>query len=103
MTCVHLNYRDEPIRLKEIQSIKNKLDTIIPVNEGIEPLHIWTGDFNALTKEDYTSDEWQTITTIRKQNNWESPQVDVIKKVMNSLKSFIFKVIKWMLLIMNVI
>ena len=71
------------MRLKEIQSIKSKLDKILPAIENLKPLHIWTGDFNALTKEDYTADEWQNITTIRKQNHWEIPQIDVTNKVIN--------------------
>ena len=81
VTCLHLNYRDENTRLKEINSIKQKLDKFIPAINQTKGCHIWTGDFNALTKEDYTDEEWQDIAKIRCQNSWESPKVDLIKKV----------------------
>ena len=45
------------IRLKEIEGIKKKLDTFLPA----ESSQIWTGDFNALTKEDYRETEWEMI------------------------------------------
>ena len=77
ITCIHLNYRDEKIRLHEIESIKKKLDTFLPVKSS----QIWTGDFNALTKEDYAEDEWERITNVRKKNQWESPKIDLTKKV----------------------
>jgi len=77
VTCIHLNYKDETIRLKEIESIKKKLDTFLPE----ESSQIWTGDFNELTKEDYTETEWEMIASVRKKNNWESPQTNVTRKV----------------------
>ena len=88
VTCIHLDYREEPIRLKEIQSIKNKLDTILPGNDAMDNLQIWTGDFNALTKEDYTVDEWENIAAIRRENNWESPQIELTKKASILLNVF---------------
>ena len=72
-----MNYKDETIRLKEIESIKEKLDTFL----SAESSQIWTGDFNALTKEDYAETEWEMIASVRKKNNWESPQTNVTKKV----------------------
>ena len=44
-----LDHRTEPTRLIEIEAIKNFLD---PVFASDSP-QIWTGDFNALTREDY--------------------------------------------------
>ena len=41
---------------------------------------IWTGDFNALSKEDYSEEQWNNITGIRKQNRWELPKTDLTKK-----------------------
>ena len=77
ISCLHLNYRDEVLRLREIEAIKKKLDTFLPAKSS----QIWTGDFNALTKEDYAEADWEKIANVRKKNNWESPQIDVTKKV----------------------
>mgnify|MGYP003325013425 CR=1 FL=1 len=45
MTCIHLNYMYEPKRL-------NKFDNII--KNSSNSYGIWIGDFNALTKNDYS-------------------------------------------------
>ena len=47
----------------------------------IENCQVWTGDFNALTRKDYSKKEWEAIANVRKKNNWESPQIDLTKKV----------------------
>ena len=44
-----LDHRTEPTRLIEIEAIKNFLDPVFASNSP----QIWTGDFNALTREDY--------------------------------------------------
>ena len=77
ITCVHLYYRDEYTRLEEVEHIKKKLDSVLPIDN----CQVWTGDFNALTRKDYSEKEWETIANIREKNNWESPQIDVTKKV----------------------
>ena len=77
ITCVHLNYKDEYARLEEIEHIKKELDSVLP----IENCQVWTGDFNSLTRKDYSKKEWETIANVREKNNWESPQIDLTKKV----------------------
>ena len=42
---------------------------------------IWTGDFNALTREDYTNEQWNHITGVRKQNGWELPKTELTTQV----------------------
>ena len=42
---------------------------------------IWTGDFNALTKEDYIEEGWTQVYNIRQRNSWELPQTDLTAKV----------------------
>lgn len=42
---------------------------------------IWAGDFNALTKEDYDTDRWNHIATVRETNSWESPRTELTNKV----------------------
>ena len=38
---------------------------------------IWTGDFNSLTKEDYTEQGWEEGTRVRRNNRWELPKTEV--------------------------
>jgi hypothetical protein len=43
---------------------------------------IWTGDFNALTRDDYTDEFWQeAVVNVRERNSWETPKTDLTKKV----------------------
>ena len=49
---------------------------------------IWTGDFNALSKEDYSEEQWNNITGIRKQNRWELPKTDLTKKATLFLSNY---------------
>ena len=81
LTCLHLDHRYEPHRLKEIDVIKRTIDLSISNDEKNKSSHIWVGDFNSLTKEDYTCEEWNEITTVRSRNCWERPQVDATRKV----------------------
>ena len=43
--------------------------------EYISPPQIWTGDFNALTREDYSEQEWERVGEVRARECWEKPQV----------------------------
>ena len=79
LTCIHLDYEYEPYRMKEIDIIKRKLDSLSCKGDNIP--HMWAGDFNSLTKEDYTLEEWNEITRVRKLNCWERPHIDVTNKV----------------------
>ena len=45
------------------------------------PKQIWTGDFNALTREDYSDSVWEDISNVRHVNSWESPQVKLTNKI----------------------
>ena len=78
-----MDHRVEPKRLIEINTIKEYLEDVFK-NDHCQ---IWTGDFNALTKEDYSQDSWQTITEVRKRNGWELPKVDLT----DTVKQFGFK------------
>ena len=74
---MHLDHRTETTRLNEIVSIRNSLNDIFEKNTP----QIWTGDFNALTKDDYSSDQWNEITEVRAKDNWELPQTDLTEKI----------------------
>ena len=47
---------------------------------------MWLGDFNALTREDYTQQEWDKIASERSKNFWEEPRTEVNNMAM--IKSF---------------
>ena len=79
MTGIHLDHRTEPKRLWEIKDIRKALDTIFEEDR----CQIWTGDFNALTIDDYTQDELKEIARIREQNSWEAPKSELTKKITN--------------------
>ena len=64
---VHLNYQNEDIRTKELSEI---LENISYTDEFPS---ILLGDFNALTKNDYSEKEWIEIYKIRKNGKWELP------------------------------
>jgi len=99
LTCLHLDHRLEPSRLTEINLIHKVLSHILPglMPSGAaedssckrtlrkyteqDPLQIWTGDFNALTKEDYSDDEWATVKAVRETNNWEPPKVALTSQI----------------------
>ena len=77
LTCLHLNHQTETKRLAEIESIKKHLQPVFQEDH----CQIWTGDFNALTKEDYSETQWNNITDVRKRNCWEKPKTDLTTKV----------------------
>ena len=72
-----MNHVTERKRLSEIESIKKHLDPVFREDH----CQIWAGDFNALTKEDYSESSWNNITEVRKRNCWESPKVELTTKV----------------------
>lgn len=73
LTCLHLDHRTEPSRMDELRKIETRLKFL---RDRGSP-QVWTGDFNSLTREDYTEAEWESVTDVRKRNNWESPQTQV--------------------------
>ena len=68
VTNVHLNYQHELIRKKELNNILEKI--LFLTNDYSS---ILLGDFNALTKKDYTPKEWSEIYKVRKNGCWELP------------------------------
>jgi len=60
--------------LSEVQKITEQQQHVDYTKES----HAWAGDFNSLTKEDYTNEVWEEIPNVRKLNLWESPKTQVI-------------------------
>jgi hypothetical protein len=69
----HLNHVSEPKRLQEWKIIQSFID--------ITENHYILGDFNALTKSDYTDNEWSNIAAVRKLSNWEIPTNELTLKI----------------------
>ena len=61
VTCCHLHYRTEPIRMGELGRILVNLKTLFEDNV----CQIWTGDFNSLTRDDYDEAKWEDIAAVR--------------------------------------
>jgi len=72
--CVHLDYKNEPTRIKQMETIMKNRDID---NKSL----ILLGDFNALTKNDYSKNEWCRIASIRKSNKWEQPLDELTNKI----------------------
>eukprot|EP00094_Tigriopus_californicus_P000649 TCALIF_00630-PA protein Name:"Similar to CEP85 Centrosomal protein of 85 kDa (Homo sapiens)" AED:0.09 eAED:0.09 QI:0/0.75/0.55/1/1/1/9/88/730 len=77
ITCLHLNHRSEQFRLAQIDHIHKTCETYL---KDQNPL-IWTGDFNALSRDEYTESHWAELSETRRKNAWESPHVDVTNKI----------------------
>lgn len=70
----HLNHRTEQQRLFEINNL-------LKITEVDNSTHFILGDLNSLKRSDYNDDDWNTITQVRLDNKWESPQIDVVNKI----------------------
>lgn len=64
----HFNHISEDKRVLEWNALLKYI-----LSQNTES-YIILGDFNTLTRNDYTDAEWESITKIRKQNNWEAPK-----------------------------
>ena len=48
-------------------------------------LQVWAGDFNALTKWDYSEESWRGVGEVRARGGWELPQVLLVIFVVDNL------------------
>ena len=69
---IHLDHRKETTRMKELQTIVQDFQ-----KQNLQLPDIIMGDFNALTRSDYSSQEWDEIMKVRILGNWELPMTDV--------------------------
>jgi endonuclease/exonuclease/phosphatase family metal-dependent hydrolase len=76
---IHLNYRDENIRITEMDNIMKLINPYVQSYPSI-----LLGDFNALTSNDYDNSEWANIYNIREKGNWELP-VHILTDSLNIL------------------
>ena len=66
VACVHLDHVREPNRLSQLATLAASFDKRRP--------DCIIGDFNALTRSDYSRAEWDRIADVRARNAWEPPQ-----------------------------
>eukprot|EP01119_Soliformovum_irregulare_P021403 TRINITY_DN7118_c0_g1_i2.p1 TRINITY_DN7118_c0_g1~~TRINITY_DN7118_c0_g1_i2.p1 ORF type:complete len:240 (+),score=47.27 TRINITY_DN7118_c0_g1_i2:177-896(+) len=69
----HLDHAHEPIRIQQLDLLMKEIPSDVPV--------IIMGDFNALCRDDYNDDEWEKITSYRRQTRWEEPHTNLHVKM----------------------
>ena len=78
IVCLHLDHVREPTRLSELAKLVAHLSReLTALGLAPTPHRILTGDFNALTRDDYTAAEWARIADVRARNAWEAPVSEV--------------------------
>ena len=84
VVCLHLDHVSETTRLAQLRQLNEYLASVAdkpPVER-----RIFCGDFNALTKSDYSNEEWKDIFDVRSSNSWESP-VREVTRVMKAVRA----------------
>lgn len=76
VTNVHLDNKKEKTRMEEVKVMLEqfRMESWFPM--------VLAGDFNSLRRDDYSSEQWETISQKRKEAKpipWESPKTDVTK------------------------
>lgn len=75
-TC-HLDHQTEETRLSQWKEFENFIESYADKEIPI----IICGDFNALTKGDYTDEYISHINSVREKNEWESVQFNLTEKI----------------------
>jgi endonuclease/exonuclease/phosphatase family metal-dependent hydrolase len=73
-SSTHLDHTDEEKRMKQLQAFLNT-ESILSNEEVTD--HFVLGDFNALSKSDYTEEQLLEIMNVRRRNSWELPRFEV--------------------------
>lgn len=74
----HFNHISEDRRVLEWNALSKYI-----VSQKIES-YVILGDFNALTRSDYSDMEWESIAKIRKENKWEAPKTVLSELIVES-------------------
>ena len=67
---LHLDSKEEPRRLEELDQVRRKV-------EGAGAAQVWAGDFNSLTRADYSALRWRQVVVARRRAGLEAPQLAV--------------------------
>jgi len=77
LTCIHLVPKYSELRFEEIVRISEDLTNLFHADKP----QLWMGDFNTLSRADYSDDEWDEIVQIRRNNGRKAPLNDVIDTI----------------------
>jgi len=77
LSCIHLVPKYSELRSEEISRISEDLKPLF----RMEKPQLWCGDFNTLSRGDYSDNEWEEIVTIRRNNGRKAPKNDVIEAI----------------------
>ncbi|MEL6345046.1 MAG: endonuclease/exonuclease/phosphatase family protein [Myxococcota bacterium] len=70
MVVLHLDHVQAETRIAQLEAVRRALGkSLLP--------ELWMGDFNALTRADYSPHQWSTIAAVREKNQWEPPRTVV--------------------------
>ena len=75
IVCLHLDHVREPTRLGQLRALVEELNDR-PHMPALAQ-RVLLGDFNALTRSDYSPSEWTQIANIRANNAWEAPVSEI--------------------------
>jgi len=81
ISSMHLDYRLESTRLMEIDKIHKSLKTRLEKDAA----QVWVGDFNAITRSDYSEEEWADVVRVRREGQWEAPVSKLTDLITNKL------------------
>lgn len=71
LVCTHLDHAFEYVRMEQLRLLRNHLQALGHQN------YLLVGDFNSLSKGDYSVKQWQALSEFRKENCWEEPSTDL--------------------------
>ena len=72
LTCHHLNAKEESKILQELDIVTRQLEDTKVWGDA----HIWAGDFNSVTRKDYSDTEWVEIGKDRIKLHAKDPKYD---------------------------
>lgn len=82
----HLDHRDEQIRMCQLEKLMDVIkEESQALYRGCSFPHLIMGDFNALTRSDYTDEQWEAIRLVREKNEWESPTSELMSILTDKL------------------
>jgi len=73
VTCCHLDHANEEQRMVDVGRMEHDLRDLFLNNE----YQFWAGDFNSLTRRDYSEADWEAVALARSEDNWEAPKIEV--------------------------
>jgi len=77
LTCIHLVPKYSELRFEEIVRISEDLAQLFHADKP----QLWMGDFNTLSRADYSDEEWSKIVQIRRNNGRKAPLNNVIETI----------------------